>query len=109
MDQRSICLFLGRKELSARGAHNELFAVLGVDAIADSTLNKYLWEEHFSVICSEPRDRPPISAIGNALLDVLDNRPFSLIPELARLTCIPTTTVRRQPISSLGFLVKHLH
>jgi hypothetical protein len=42
MDQRSICLFLALKGLSAQAVFNELTAVLGADAIADSTITKYL-------------------------------------------------------------------
>jgi hypothetical protein len=33
MDQRSICLFLAMKRLSAQAIDNELVAVLGLDAI----------------------------------------------------------------------------
>jgi hypothetical protein len=36
MDQRSICLFLTLKGLSARAVYNEFTAVLGVDTIAYS-------------------------------------------------------------------------
>jgi hypothetical protein len=42
MDQRSICLFLAIKGFSARAVSNNLTAVLGTDAIADSTGTKYL-------------------------------------------------------------------
>jgi hypothetical protein len=38
MDQRSICLFLAMKQLSAKAIHSELVAVLGPDAIAYSTV-----------------------------------------------------------------------
>jgi hypothetical protein len=42
MDQRSIYLLLALIELSARADHHKLPTVLGMDAIADSTLTKYL-------------------------------------------------------------------
>jgi hypothetical protein len=42
MDQRSIYLFLAQKGLSARAVSSELTVVLGGDAIADSTIIKYL-------------------------------------------------------------------
>jgi hypothetical protein len=38
MDQRSICLFLAMKRLSAQAIDNKLVAVLGPDAIAYSTV-----------------------------------------------------------------------
>jgi hypothetical protein len=42
MDQRSICLFLATKRLSAQAIYNELVAVLGPDAIGYSTVTHYL-------------------------------------------------------------------
>jgi hypothetical protein len=42
MDQRTICLYLNRKELSAQTIHDELVKVLGSDAIAYSTVTSYL-------------------------------------------------------------------
>jgi hypothetical protein len=50
MDQRLICLFLAFKGLSARAVDNELIAVLGADAIASSTLTKYLRQRQFTSI-----------------------------------------------------------
>jgi hypothetical protein len=41
MDQRSICLFLAMKGLSAREVHSELVAVLGLDVIGYSTVTRY--------------------------------------------------------------------
>jgi hypothetical protein len=46
--------------------------------------------------------------IDQAILDALEHDPFSSLQELARLTCIPTTTVHRNLTQSLGFVVKHL-
>jgi hypothetical protein len=54
MDQRSICLFLDRKGLSALEIHNELVAVLGTEAVADSTITRYLRQDHLPAIMSEP-------------------------------------------------------
>jgi hypothetical protein len=56
MDQRSICLFLVLKGLSARAVSNELTAVLGTDAIASSTGTKYLRQRQFtSILVDRPR------------------------------------------------------
>jgi hypothetical protein len=109
MDQRSISPFLAKKGLSARDVHNERVAVLGLDAIIYSTITKYLRQQHFPAISFEPPDEPPITIIGDAILDALDKQPFSSIRELVKLTCIATTTVHRYLTSSFGFVVKHLH
>jgi hypothetical protein len=47
MDQRSICLFLAMKRLSAQAISNELVAVLGRDAIGYSTVTNYLRQQQF--------------------------------------------------------------
>jgi hypothetical protein len=54
MDQQSICLFLALKGFSARAVYNELTAVLGVDAIADSTVTKYLRQTQFTSTLVDP-------------------------------------------------------
>jgi hypothetical protein len=50
MDQRSICLFLALKKFSARAVSNELTVVFGADAIAYSTVTKYLHYGQFIYI-----------------------------------------------------------
>jgi hypothetical protein len=47
MDQRSICLFLAMKRLSAQTIYNELVAVLGLDVIGHSMVTNYLRQRHF--------------------------------------------------------------
>jgi hypothetical protein len=103
MEQGSICLFLAMKRLSARDVHNELVAVLGPDAIAYSTVTNCLRQRQFPAISSEPSDQPPTTIIEDAIMDALDKQPFSSVRELAKLTCIPTTTVYRHLTRSLGF------
>jgi transposase len=48
MDQRSICLFLAMKRLSAQGIYSKFIAVLGPDAIGYSTVTSHLRQRHFS-------------------------------------------------------------
>jgi hypothetical protein len=56
MDQRSICLFLALKGLSTRAIDNEFTAVLGADAIAYSTIARYLRRRQFtSIVVESPR------------------------------------------------------
>jgi transposase len=109
MEQRSICLFLARKWLTYREIHNELIAVLGSDAVAYSTVTKYLRNQHLSLLVSKLPENSASIIIEGAILDALNKQPFSSIRELAQLTCIPRTTVYRHLTKSLGFEVKHLH
>jgi hypothetical protein len=77
MDQRSICLFLAMKRLSARDVHHELVALLSPDAIAYSIVTSYLRQRQFPVISSEPSREPPTTIIDDSILDALDKQPFS--------------------------------
>jgi hypothetical protein len=47
MDQRTICLYLKRKGLSAKAIHDELVQILSSDAIADSMVISYLRASHW--------------------------------------------------------------
>jgi uncharacterized protein YueI len=106
MNQRSICLFLARKGLSARAVDNELTVVLGADAIADLTVTKSRRQREFtSILVDSPRNQRRSLFIKQLLM------PLSIIRsirELARPACIPVTTVQRHLTQSLGFVVKHL-
>jgi hypothetical protein len=108
MDQWSICLFLAMLGLSARQVHNELVAMLGLDAIGFSTVIRYSGQRQFPVRSPEPSDEPPTTIIDDAILQVLNKQPFSSVRELAKLTSIPTTTVYRHLRGSLGSVLKHL-
>jgi hypothetical protein len=55
MEQRSVWLFLALKGLSARAIHDKHTAVLGRDAIAYSTVTKYLRQKQFPSILVDPR------------------------------------------------------
>jgi hypothetical protein len=57
MDQRSICLFLALKELSAWAVDNKLTVVLGAEAIAYSTITEYLRQRQFtSILVDDPEN-----------------------------------------------------
>jgi hypothetical protein len=96
------------KGLSAREVHTELVAVLGLDAIAYSAVTGYRRQRQFPAISPEPSDQPPTAIIDDAILEALHKQPFSSVRELAKLTCIPTTTGCRHLTGSLGFVPKHL-
>jgi hypothetical protein len=108
MDQPLICLSLAIRELSAQAIHNELVTVLAPDAIAYSTLTKYPRQRQFPSVPCDPCEEPLNTVIDNTILDAVKKQPFSSIREMAKPTCIPTTTVHRHSTRSLGFIVKHL-
>jgi hypothetical protein len=108
MDQRSICLFLAIKRRSAQAIHNEHVTVHCSDAIACSTVAKYLRQWQFPSVPCHPSEEPSNTVIDNAIFDGLEKQPFSSIRELAKLACIPTTTVHRHLTRPLGFVAKHL-
>jgi hypothetical protein len=93
MGERSICLFLALKELSARTIDNKLIVVLGADAIASSTVTMYPRQRQFTSILVDLPEEIVTIVTDQAILDLLEHYPFCSIRELARLTCIPTTTV----------------
>jgi hypothetical protein len=71
MDQRSICLFLALKALSARAVDNELSAVLGADAIVCSAVTKYVRQRQFISILLDRPGEPATIVIDQAMLDIL--------------------------------------
>jgi hypothetical protein len=89
MNQRSICLFLPFKGLSVRAIYSELVAVLGADAIAYSTLTKYLRQRQFTSILVDALEEPAKIIIDQVILDALEQCPFFSIQERTRFTCIP--------------------
>jgi hypothetical protein len=108
MEQRSVCLFLALKGLSAQAIHHKLTAVLGPDAIADSTLTKYLRQKQFPSILVDSPEEPATTVFVQAIFHAFKQQLFSSIRELAKLTWIPIATVHRHLTRSLGFVVKHL-
>jgi hypothetical protein len=72
MEQRSVCLFLAVKGLLVRAIHDELAAVLGPDAIAYSTVTKYLRQKQFRSILVDPPEEPATIVIDQAILDAFE-------------------------------------
>jgi hypothetical protein len=67
--------------------------VFGPDVIGSSTVTGCLRQWQFPVISPEPSDWPPPIVIDEAILEAVDKQAFSSVRELAKLTCIQTTTV----------------
>jgi hypothetical protein len=68
MDQRTICLYLNRKGLSAQAIHHELVEVLGFDIIAYSTMTSYLDASRWKAQNREQHSDSPPDVIDNAIL-----------------------------------------
>jgi hypothetical protein len=86
MDQRPIVLFFSMKGLPAQNIYGELVAVLGSDAIGYSMVMKYLRQTRIPPICMDTLEKPPNAITDDAILDALQQQPFSSVRELAKLT-----------------------
>jgi hypothetical protein len=76
--------------------HEDLMRVLGENAVACSTITKYVRSEKFP----DKNDEPPSQArtvepdlVDQVILIALPDDPFSSVRELSRLTCLPQSTV----------------
>jgi hypothetical protein len=56
----------------------------------------------------ETLEKPTTTVMDDAVLDALQQQPFSLLKEVAKLICIPRSTGPRYVLQTLGFVVKHL-
>jgi hypothetical protein len=109
MDQRTICLYLNKKGLSAQTIHDELVQIPGFDAVTYSTMISYLDTSRWSPQNEEQHLGPPSDFINNVILPVLNQTQLSSVRELAKSMYISREIVWRRPTQSLGFVVKHLH
>jgi hypothetical protein len=109
MDQCTICLYLNRKGLSAQAIHDELVQVLGFDIIAYSTVTSYLGASRWRAQNEEQHsDRPP-DVIDSAILQTLNQTPFTSVRKFTKSICISHATAWRRLTGSLGLFVKHLY
>jgi hypothetical protein len=111
MDQSSIVVFLHLKELSAKDLHTEIVEVLESEAMAYSTVTKYIRNDIIlqSEAEAEAEDRAKdqgFSITDNAILEALEMIPFVSIREIAKMTFIPPTTRFRRLMKSLYFALK---
>jgi hypothetical protein len=113
MDRRTIVVFLYLKELSAktRNVHIELVPIFGSDAIACSTVTKYL--QNSVILQKEPEDEDRaedqgFSVTDNAILEALEIMSFASISWIAQMTFIPPTIRFRRLMKSLHFVLKRL-
>jgi hypothetical protein len=109
MNQRTICLYLNRKRLSAQAIHDEHVQVLGSDTVAYSTVTSHLRASRWRAQNEEQHSDPPLDVIDNVILQALNQTPFASVRKLAKSIYISCAAVWRRLTGSLGFVVKHLH
>jgi hypothetical protein len=111
MDQKAIVLYLHMRGMSLDAIHEDLMRVLGENAMAYSTVTKYVRSEKFPPkndgLPSEPISAQP-GPVDQAILTALADEPFSSVRKLSRLTCLPQSTVHRHLTNSLHFRIQHL-
>jgi hypothetical protein len=95
------------KGLLTQAVCNKFTAVFGADVIADSTVTKYLYQRQLPSILFDYPEEPAAIVIDQASLDAFEHYPLSSIRELVCLARIPTITIHRHLMHSLGFMVKH--
>jgi hypothetical protein len=95
----------------ARVIHDDLVATLGEEAIAYSTVTKYLREAQTGrddAMQLSEEISPHIDDSDDAILSTLEELPFSSVRQFSRATHLPATTVYRQLSEKLGFTAHHL-
>jgi uncharacterized membrane protein len=104
MDQRSIVLYLHLKGRSVHVIHGDLVATLGPKAVAYSTVRYYLREAKLSTAEVTLDPEPSSHHLDDSdrdILEALEEKPFSSVRKLARVTHIPRTTISRRLTKSL--------
>jgi hypothetical protein len=110
MDQRTIVAYLALKAFSARAIHEDLMATLGRDAMAYSTVVRYLHDAHYSPSSQRTASVEASRALDDsdeAILSSLDENPFVSVRQLSCLTNIPPMAMYRRLTNSLGFTERH--
>jgi hypothetical protein len=97
-----------RLSAKAKDVHTEFVQVLGSDAIAYSTVTKYIQND--SILENEPdAEDQGFLITDSAVLEALGMMPLVSIHQIAKITFIPSTTVFRRLMKSLHFVLKRLH
>jgi hypothetical protein len=111
MEQRMTVACLDLKGMSARAIHTDLVATLGSNAVAYSSVTRYLREAR----CLPSREEASpveiemeVDDADRAILFALSENPFVSVRQLSRLTTLPPTTVYRRLTQSLGYTARHL-
>jgi hypothetical protein len=110
MDQKPIVLYLRMKRMALDAIHDDLVRTLGKDAVAYSTVTKYVRSVQFSG--RKETTSPEAPDVERGLVDEATLTdlaefpfPFSSVRELSRRICLPRSTVHRNRTQSLLFTV----
>jgi hypothetical protein len=109
--QRSMAVDLALKGPSERAIHEDRVGTLGVDATADSSVTRDLWEtRHAPSSDSTHPVRVPIVAddADKAILAALGESPFASVRQFSWLTHLSPATGSRRLTQSLAFTACHL-
>jgi hypothetical protein len=110
MDLESITLYLAMKHLGALEIHGEINSLLGQGTVGYSTVTRYLRKRSFRHSSESGEEEPEIGScdpIDPAILQALFEQPFSSLPQLAKRTLIPATTIRYHLADRMGYKIKH--
>jgi hypothetical protein len=111
MMQRPIVAYLSLKGMLAREVHDDIVATLGPDAVPDRSATHDPGEARFPPSKPEPDPadgQKDFDDSDQAILAALEDSPFASVRQLFRLTHLPSTTVYRRFIQSLGLVDGHL-
>jgi hypothetical protein len=110
MEQRSIVLYLARKDRTAMEIDNDLVVTVGSDAKGNSSVTHFLREAKFpspNPPTTFSEENPSLDTSSGAMLLVLTEQPFASVRQLSRLTHRSRSTVYMRQTQSLGFHVRH--
>jgi hypothetical protein len=116
MTRRQIVAYLSLKWMSVREIHDDIVATIEPDAVSYSSVQfspvtRYLREAQFPPLKPElhPVDvHRDLDDSDQAILTALEDSPFASVRQLSRLIHLPSTTIYRHLIQSLGFVAHHL-
>jgi hypothetical protein len=110
MDLESITLYLAMNHFGALEIHAEINNVLGKDPVGYSTITRYLRKRNFPHSSGSAEEEAEIGSyhlIDHAILQALNEQPFSSLSQLPKRTLIPATTIRYHLIDRMRYKIKH--
>jgi hypothetical protein len=110
MGPESITLSPAIKHLVALEIHAEINNGLGQGTVGYSTTTRYLQKRSFLHSSGPGQEDTGIGScdpIDRAILQAVNEQPFSSLQQLAKRTLIPATMIRCHLFDSMGYEIKH--
>jgi hypothetical protein len=108
--QKTIVLYIHMKGMGLDAIHKDLVCTLGKEAVAYTTVIKYVRNARFApkteAVTPEPAEGRNVP-VDEAILSALVEYPFFSGRELSSLSCLPRSAVHRHLAQSLRFTVRH--